>query len=179
MYEAIVISASITDNLSSRIFTKYITFPQDENQRTRWDYLEIEELTVLISFSVYFVITLETGQTILTGIDGFRCFASGFGSVSIIPAPGLNIIANPIANPIMGSVIALIVQSFFCYRIWVIRKSVWWLSAMIVVVTTWWALAKGTSCIFSKTDVSVRSQWYRQLVESLVGSKLVLRYRSN
>jgi len=102
--------------LAVQAYIYYITFPKDS-----WK----------IKGLVYFVVALETAQTITTGIDGFRWFANGFGNVLVIAAPGL----GPLNTPIMGSIIALIVQSFFCYRIWVIKKSAWWLSALILAVS--------------------------------------------
>jgi hypothetical protein len=80
---------------------------------------------------VYFVVIFETVQTILSGIDAFNWAAKGFGNFSIIPSPGL----SAIDTPFMDGVISIIVQLFFCYRIWVINKNAWWFSIFTAMVS--------------------------------------------
>jgi len=42
---------------------------------------------------------------------------------------------SPIDAPTMDAFISLIVQVFFCYRIWTLSKRLWWLCIVIVVVS--------------------------------------------
>lgn len=67
----------------------------------------------------------------MNGVDVFNGFARGFGDMTIIGNPGI----SPIYTPVMGSIIAFVVQLFFCYRIFVIRRSAWWLCVLIALVS--------------------------------------------
>lgn len=71
-------------------------------------------------------------------------------------------------TPIMGSVIALMIQLFFCYRIWVIKKSALILSIVIAVVSTIWFGAKCSILTLA------RSRWSKQLEDSVEASKHML-----
>lgn len=101
--------------LAVQAYVYHITFPHDN--------LEIKGL-------VYFVVAFETAQTIMTGVDAFRWFATGFGNILEVAKPGL----GPVNTPIMGAIMALVVQTFFCYRIWVLKKAAWPLSLFIVAI---------------------------------------------
>jgi len=88
-------------------------------------------LRPVIHFIVYSVFLLETLQTALNGADVYYWFASGFGDMNHLASP----YATPFDTPIMGSLVALCVQFFFVYRIWVIGKRVtWWLCFLICLV---------------------------------------------
>ncbi|KAF8904514.1 hypothetical protein CPB85DRAFT_1437809 [Mucidula mucida] len=102
--------------LALQVYIYHTSFPQD-NRKIKW--------------LVYFVFAFETAQTIMNGVDVFNSFARGFGNLLIIAEPGI----SPIYTPIMGSVIAFMVQIFFSYRIWIIKRSVWWLSATIATIS--------------------------------------------
>ena len=80
---------------------------------------------------VYGVFLLETVQTALTGADLYYWFASGFGNMVHLTNPYL----SAFDTPMLGSIIALIVQGFFCYRIWRFNKSAWWVSGLIGCVS--------------------------------------------
>jgi hypothetical protein len=41
---------------------------------------------------------------------------------------------SAIDSPTMEAIISLIVQGFFCYRIWTLNKKAWWLSLVIAFV---------------------------------------------
>jgi hypothetical protein len=56
---------------------------------------------------------------------------TGFGDVEGLQKSRF----SPIDIPIMGAFISLIVQVFFCYRIWVLNRRLWWLCAIIAVVS--------------------------------------------
>jgi hypothetical protein len=80
--------------------------------------------------TVYLAFLLETAQTFLTGSDVYHWFVVGFTNVEILERPWY----TPIDLPIMSGLIALIVQMFFCSRIWILNKRLWWLCLVIAVV---------------------------------------------
>jgi hypothetical protein len=80
---------------------------------------------------VFFVFIFETVQTALTGADVYYWFIAGF-----------DVFENPrdfefslIDIAMMGGIISLVVQSFFCYRIYTLNKRLWWLCTVIAVVS--------------------------------------------
>ncbi|KAH9035705.1 hypothetical protein EDB84DRAFT_1215950 [Lactarius hengduanensis] len=82
----------------------------------------------LVKLLVYSVFLVETVQTALTGADLYYWFVSGFGKMDHLAAP----YESPFDVPIIGAIIALIVQCFFVYRIWVLsRRSPWFLCLLI------------------------------------------------
>ncbi|KAI0293481.1 hypothetical protein B0F90DRAFT_1399316 [Multifurca ochricompacta] len=86
----------------------------------------------IVKFLAYFVFLLETVQTALTGADIYYWFMVGFGDLE-----GLrNSRFSPIDTPTMDAFISLIVQAFFCYRIWTLNKRLWWLCLIISVVSS-------------------------------------------
>ncbi|KAF8883458.1 hypothetical protein BD779DRAFT_873040 [Infundibulicybe gibba] len=68
---------------------------------------------------VYTLLFLETVQTMLSTADAFHWFAFGFGNMDSLAEYFL---AN-FDTPILGSIIALIVQLVFCGRIWALSQS--------------------------------------------------------
>ncbi|KAI9450722.1 hypothetical protein BJY52DRAFT_1125774, partial [Lactarius psammicola] len=85
-----------------------------------------------VKFLAYFVFVLETAQTALTGTDVYYWFVAGFGDVGRLG----NSHFIPIDVPIMTGIISLVVQGYFCYRIWVLmnrRRSSWicWIIAIV------------------------------------------------
>ena len=86
-----------------------------------------------IRFIVYSVFILETVQTALSGADLYYWFASDFGNIDHLISP----FASFIDLPIMGSMVSLIVQFFFVYRIRVLsEKRSLWLCFIICLVTS-------------------------------------------
>ncbi|KAH9044166.1 hypothetical protein EDB84DRAFT_1636373 [Lactarius hengduanensis] len=85
----------------------------------------------IVKILVYFVFLLETIQTALTGADIYYWFVAGFGNVERLG----NSHFFPVDVPIIGTVIAFIVQGYFCYRIWVLNKrtSLRWICWIISV----------------------------------------------
>jgi hypothetical protein len=85
-------------------------------------------LTYCVVYSVFF---LETIQTVLSGADLYYWFAAGFGESDHLTAP----FASFVDVPMMGSMVALSVQFFFVYRIFMLseRRS-WWLCVIICLV---------------------------------------------
>ncbi|KAI0261391.1 hypothetical protein BC834DRAFT_972795 [Gloeopeniophorella convolvens] len=84
---------------------------------------------------VYSVFLLETAQTFLTAADVFYWFGSGYGNVLRLNNPYI----SAFDTPMLGAVVGFIVQSYFCYRIWLLQESLWWLSLIIESV----AIAQG------------------------------------
>ncbi|KAG6855714.1 hypothetical protein H0H87_011702, partial [Tephrocybe sp. NHM501043] len=58
----------------------------------------------------------------MNAYDVFQWFAAGFGNAVKIQDP----LTSPVNTPFMGSIMALVVQIFFCYRIFIINRSAWW-----------------------------------------------------
>ncbi|KAI9444536.1 hypothetical protein H4582DRAFT_823287 [Lactarius indigo] len=115
-----------------------------------------------IKFLAYFVFMLETAQTALTGADVYYWFVAGFGNVERLG----NSHFAPIDVSIITGLIALIVQGYFCYRIWLLnRRSSWfcWIIAVCAVtqaVATNVArrhIAQGWGYVVSRTAVYVWS----------------------
>jgi hypothetical protein len=77
-----------------------------------------------------FVFLLETVQTALTGVDVYRWFITGFGNLDSLKDPNF----AAIDSPTIDAIISLIVQGFYCFRIWTLRKQLWWLSVIIAIV---------------------------------------------
>lgn len=82
-----------------------------------------------MKFLVYGLYVLETAQTALATHDAFQWFAFGFGNMITLSKP----FTSSVDAPIMDGVLALIVQIFFCWRIYVLGKS-WLLSGAISLV---------------------------------------------
>ena len=86
-----------------------------------------------IHLVVYSVFLLETIQTALSGADLYYWFATGFGNIDHLHSS----FASFIDLPIMGSMVSLIVQFFFVYRIRVLsEKRSRWLCFIIRLVTS-------------------------------------------
>ncbi|KAJ6601521.1 hypothetical protein B0H10DRAFT_2082246 [Mycena sp. CBHHK59/15] len=80
---------------------------------------------------VYFVFLCMALCTCLNAADAHYWYASGFGDIVKFGQAGF----SPFYTPIMGSVIALIVQLFFCYRISVFRTNAVWATALIALAS--------------------------------------------
>ncbi|KAI0068100.1 hypothetical protein BV25DRAFT_520013 [Artomyces pyxidatus] len=84
-----------------------------------------------IKILVYSVFLLESLQTAFTGADVYYWFAEGFGDLFRLQDPYI----SPFDTPFMSALISLIIQTFFCYRIWVLKRSLWWLCLVIVAIS--------------------------------------------
>ncbi|KAJ7184976.1 hypothetical protein C8R46DRAFT_1209169 [Mycena filopes] len=80
---------------------------------------------------VYFVFLTMSLCTCLNAADAHYWFASGFGDIVKFSKAGF----SPFYTPLMGSIIALVVQLFFCYRISVFRAGALWWSVLIAVIS--------------------------------------------
>ncbi|KAF8189852.1 hypothetical protein K438DRAFT_933461 [Mycena galopus ATCC 62051] len=84
-----------------------------------------------IKWMVYIIFLVETVMTALNGVDVYHWFGQGFGNVLEFAKP----LISPAYTPIMGSVMALVVQWFFCYRIYIIKREAIYVCAFIALVS--------------------------------------------
>jgi len=103
---------------------------------------------------------LETAQTALTGADIYYWFVDGFGNVKHLE----NSHFAPIDIPIMTAVISLIVQGYFCYRIWVLNRRSSWICWIIAVVCI-----PDCPCILQASDVFLNTGFRDSISRSDVG----------
>ena len=68
---------------------------------------------------VYTLYFLECVQTALASADIIHWFSKGWGQLSVLSDPYV----NPIDLPIMAGLIAMIVQLYFTWRIWILSAS--------------------------------------------------------
>ncbi|KAH9057679.1 hypothetical protein EDB87DRAFT_1685995 [Lactarius vividus] len=127
-----------------------------------------------VKFLAYFIFVLETAQTALTGADAYYWFVAGFGDVDRLRKSHF----GPIDVPIMTAITSLIVQGYFCYRIWILmsrRLSSWicWIIAVAVVTqavaATWLGIA---SFMVEKYAVS-RTAVYLWSISSAIADILI------
>ncbi|KAJ7579142.1 hypothetical protein C8J56DRAFT_1110281 [Mycena floridula] len=102
--------------LTVQTYVYHLSFPNDKVQ-----------LRLLVAF----VFVYELVSTIMSAIDAFNWFASGFGNLAEAVSPGL----SPIYSPMGEGFIASVVQLYFCYRIWIIEPKAWWLSIFIACMS--------------------------------------------
>ncbi|KAI0280493.1 hypothetical protein BGY98DRAFT_1060727 [Russula aff. rugulosa BPL654] len=101
--------------LCVQIYVYFYNFPDDRRP---------------LKFLAYFVFLVETVQTALTGADVHYWFIQGFGNVEQLKDSHY----APIDIPIVDSIISLVVQEYFCYRIWTLNKRLLWPCITIAIV---------------------------------------------
>ncbi|KAH9071027.1 hypothetical protein EDB83DRAFT_2365979 [Lactarius deliciosus] len=67
----------------------------------------------------------------LTGADVYYWFMVGFGDLNRLRNSNF----SAIDSPTIDAFISLIVQGFFCYRIWTLNKRMWWLCLIIAILS--------------------------------------------
>jgi len=72
-----------------------------------------------IKLLVYFSYAIELVQVVCTAANIFYWFGTGFGNIAHLN----NVHLSSFDTPLIGSIIAFVVQIFFCYRIWVLRMN--------------------------------------------------------
>ena len=75
---------------------------------------------------------LDTVQSVLVAGDAFHWFALGFGNLNALAKP----FTAAFDAPILEAIMALVEQTFFCWRLRVLHKS-WWLPSLIFSVSPW------------------------------------------
>lgn len=81
---------------------------------------------------VFAIFLLETAQTALSCADLFYWFISGFDNPAHLTSPYM----GPFDVPIIASVVSLVVQFFYAYRIWILSaKQSGWFCLLICLVS--------------------------------------------
>lgn len=112
----------------------------------------------------------------MTGADAFYWFCSGFGDITHLG----NVYISFFDTPMLGSLMALIVQSFFCYRIWVLSKSnilpvFLWLLCFMSTAAAWFSGIRGhlhgsLSIAHQQINTRVLEVW---LIGSVIADTLI------
>lgn len=99
----------------------HLTFRQDPRAiRFLGNHICTFILTCLnVTVSVYGLFLLDIAQTCLVTADAFHWFVFGFGNMVRLDDTFL----NSWDVPFLDAVIATIVQTFYCWRIWILTKS--------------------------------------------------------
>ncbi|KAG5729767.1 hypothetical protein E4T56_gene908 [Termitomyces sp. T112] len=97
-----------------QVYIYYQWFPKDK---------------IKIKALVYGMFFLDTLQSILVAADAFHWFALGFGNLNLLVKP----VTAPFDAPILEVIMALVEQTFFCWRLRVLHKS-WWLPSSILLI---------------------------------------------
>ncbi|KAJ6502947.1 hypothetical protein C8R47DRAFT_219709 [Mycena vitilis] len=82
-----------------------------------------------VKLLVYFIFIAMTVCTCLNGVDVQSWYGVYYGQIRGFSARR----NSPFYSPIMGSIIAAVVQLFFCYRIIVIKRAAWPLCVFIAI----------------------------------------------
>ncbi|KAI0253496.1 hypothetical protein BJV78DRAFT_181167 [Lactifluus subvellereus] len=82
-------------------------------------------------FLAYFAFLLETVQTALTAADVYYWFIEGFGDMEHLKDSHF----APIDIPLIHAIISLVVQQYFCYRIWTLNRRSPWFCIVIAVLS--------------------------------------------
>ncbi|KAH9035933.1 hypothetical protein EDB85DRAFT_822472 [Lactarius pseudohatsudake] len=125
-----------------------------------------------IKFLAYFIFLFETVQTALTGADVYYWFMAGFGDLNRLRDSNF----SAIDSPTIDAFVSLIVQGFFCYRIWTLNKRMWWLCLIIAILSVTQAVGAAWGGIKSATlgrYAVIKSVLYLWLVTSAVVDILI------
>ncbi|KAI0253500.1 hypothetical protein BJV78DRAFT_181739 [Lactifluus subvellereus] len=114
-----------------------------------------------------FVFLLETAQTALTGADVYYWFMAGFGDLKSIESYWF----SRIDIAVMDAIISLIVQGFFCYRIWVLNKRLLWFCVVVAVLSV--AQASGAFCGVLKGKEDLTPALYLWFIASVLADVLI------
>nr|GAT55908.1 predicted protein [Mycena chlorophos] len=90
--------------LAVQVYFYHVSFPEDRRS---------------VKLLVYGLATLDVLQTCLITADAFHWFAFGFGNMEQLDQTFL----NSWDVPFLDAIISLIVQGFYCWRIYMIRKN--------------------------------------------------------
>ena len=83
----------------------------------------------IICFAVWFVYILELAQVGCAAGDIYYWFGSGYGNMVHLDT----VFISPFDTPFIGSIVAFVVQLFFCYRIWKLRKGDWYIVMCVII----------------------------------------------
>jgi len=102
----------------------------------------------------------------------YRWFVTGFGNLDSLKDPNF----AAIDSPTMDAIISLTVQGFYCFRIWTLRKELWWLSGIIAILAVTQAVGAlwgGLEAAARGTFSNVRAAPYLWLITSAVVDVLI------
>jgi len=105
-------------------------------------YLNFADDKIWNKVAVYGTYVFEIAQTAMTAADLYYWYANGFGNLIHLG----NVYISPADTPVLCGIIAAVVQCFFAYRIFTLRRAYWWISVLIVftsLVQTAGALGTG------------------------------------
>ncbi|KAI9439542.1 hypothetical protein H4582DRAFT_2074904 [Lactarius indigo] len=126
-----------------------------------------------IKFLAYFVFVLETIQTALTGVDLYYWFVTGFGNVERLGDPHF----APIDMPVINGITSLLVQGYFCYRIWVLdrQRAKWicWIIAVAAVTQSVTAASVGIESRIAGKYVASKAGVYLWSIPSALADILI------
>jgi len=106
MFIGTILNWLLFGTLLVQVYIYFIAFPQD---RTWW------------KAGIVVVLVLEFVETLSNARDMVRTFGSGWGDMEVLDDVGW----AWFSVPVMGSIIALVGQMFFAYRIYLISQSVY------------------------------------------------------
>ncbi|KAJ7451702.1 hypothetical protein FB451DRAFT_1566202, partial [Mycena latifolia] len=93
-----------------------------------------------IKWLVYIVFLLDLAATTMSFADSYHWFAAGFGNLLAID----DIWLSAFDTPMIGAMLASIVQCFYCYRLWTLNKY----TAPVCILVVLIALAQVTAGIY-------------------------------
>jgi len=102
--------------LGVQVYIYHYSFPDDK---------------LLLKCLVYSVVILETIQVCFNGADVFHWYAAGYGNLQMLN----DVNFSPFDTPMLGAIVAFIVQLFFSYRIWTLQKSYLPISVIIALIS--------------------------------------------
>ncbi|KAL0952688.1 hypothetical protein HGRIS_006927 [Hohenbuehelia grisea] len=116
--------------LITQVYVYRVSFPKDK---------------ISMQALVYGIVLFETIQTAMCTADMYYWFLSGFGNMKHLSNPYL----SPFDTPTMSSLISLAVQSWFCYRIWVLNHKYIWLLVVIIPISIAQAVGAINGAVFA------------------------------
>jgi hypothetical protein len=110
-----------------------------------------------IYFLVYSVCLLELVQVCCAGADAYYWFCSGFGNLEHFNTTYI----SPFDTPMIGAVVAFIVQLFYCHRIWKLRTNRWHILTCVVIAVVRGNSGRRTVASLRKGVDSAVGWWHR------------------
>ncbi|KAJ7185129.1 hypothetical protein GGX14DRAFT_383702, partial [Mycena pura] len=101
--------------LTTQLYLYHLSFPRDPKY---------------IKCLVYSVFILDLASTVMCVADAYHWFASGFESIAALNDTFL----SGFDTPMIGALLAAIVQCFYCYRMWTLNKYTLPICILIVMV---------------------------------------------
>ncbi|KIL57801.1 hypothetical protein M378DRAFT_360879 [Amanita muscaria Koide BX008] len=100
--------------LTLQLYVYQYSFPEDK---------------LSVKLLIWFVYILELAQVCCAAADIYYWFGAGYGNMIRLDT----VYISPFDTPFIGSVVAFVVQLFFCYRIWKLRKGDWYIVVCVII----------------------------------------------